>query len=455
MLRSPLSWLGVVLVVLAVVAWLFADRRGGTPASAAGASDSSRAASTLAPIADPAPAATESRTASAAVSLPPSAEKARRVHGFTIVGIALDDAGAPLASTGIDWNVLACEAVDGTVNALDTLDQGYDATDPSGRFELRCKRLESNPTLATDVVLFAGRGGSKGKLRGHARLESTAGPDGTHDVGRVRLAKEHVLFAGFVVDESGAPVRHPHVSASFGSGPRELRSLYGYAGLDVGDADGKFEVLGWCDGVPLDVHAGGPEWQVTELRALRAPVLDLRIVVRRSDAASLRVRIDDGDVGARTGRYRVAIAKRPAQIRRTDDPLPRDHSDGSFYLRPIAPGEYDLEVYDERADVLLDRVEKVIVRPHEAVDDARLQPWLLADKTRRVAVRTIDSRDAVMQYYTIRLESSDGTRRELLSDAEGWASFRLPRAAPDLVGIDAYGERITLHDGATIVVVAR
>jgi hypothetical protein len=365
-----------------------------------------------------------------------------------IVGRAIDPDGFPLADAKLRCRILQLEQdASLRIRACRSLAGWSDLdTDSAGRFAvtLNSRTLENSGSHRFQL--------ERTSRKDDAWRGSTSLPDEdpVHDVGDVRLAPRRVLVSGSVVDTTGRPLPGVLVFATASSA--RLGDLEpGLQDSMVGStrADGTFELQGWEGAVNRRILASDPHWKQDGDVEIAPPAEGVQVVMRVSDEPILSVRIVLNDEPQRHLHLDLRRHGEPGS-----EPAAVAHArwDGSYYFRPLEPGEYDLAVYDAWTWVQLDRIERILVEPNRPVQEPRVAPWDLSDKVRRMRVRLVDDLGNPMTFARVALESDDPPGHELQADRDGWCTLLLPIQAPASRVVDAFGHARELVDGASIIV---
>lgn len=242
-------------------------------------------------------------------------------------------------------------------------------TDADGRFRFHASVPQGPGANGSLLAMPIGVGPGEGAAVWiHIDVESPSIP---HDVGDLVLRPRRVVASGRVVDDLGAPVPWPRVSALVPD-PWSTLDDHKWRSHDlvrsVPHADGTFDVLASTDVERLRVHASAPRHAGSEGIAIDVDGRDVRLVTPR--ACEIRGRVLADDMVEETGLRVLAIGPLPRTQKRVP---PQDRvTRGSFRIEPVAPGRYDLEFVHGKDETPVHRIEGIDVAPAGKATDARL-----------------------------------------------------------------------------------
>jgi len=432
----------LALAALIALGWLWLDRtdRAAPSAAPTAAMNSavSDAAASSAEVSRPAELSQrEARSDSTPTRSSSNDAKREPSREIRLRGVVSDESGAARAEESFRWSVVE-GGVDGGLLA-----SGPFETDARGAFEVEFEHT-SGETI--EFALADERQRIDERTFGRWRL-----PAESADGLTLRPSLPHLIAAGTVRDRDGAPLPDVRVRATYSDGQPRLEALrLAFLIGRVTNARGEFEIHGYDDGVSIDLTLERRGQRERVQHNLRTPALGLELVSLADSVIglALELAIDEGP-GAQHIRAAAVDAKGAAvEFLTAPDVPPRLR-----VARPLSAIEYAVEVVDRRTGVVLARVEGVQAPAFGTATDPRLAPLDLRGKLRFVRVATVTSAGQRIGEQSVQLVTPEGGRREFFAEVDGGLEFALPLGAPDLEAIDALGQRRTLIDGGSIVVV--
>lgn len=251
-------------------------------------------------------------------------------------------------------------------------------TGPDGRFSLELAALPEEPGW---TLTLQGRDSPHG-ASARCRLVPWSS-----DLGDLRLESAPLLCAGVVLDEQGEPVAGARIEAwpPGAEGP----SFPACAATRSG-ATGEFELRGESADARL-VLAAHREGALAEPEFVPRGARDVRLVLRAGGELEGRVQVHPSLHGA------VLLI----EARRSDDAAGhvgappsaslRLDADGTFLLRALGSGSYDLSVVHAASAAVLGGVRGVAVRAGERTRDPRLAPLDLGMALRALELELFDT----------------------------------------------------------------
>ena len=251
-------------------------------------------------------------------------------------------------------------------------------TGPDGRFSLELAALPEEPGW---TLTLHGRDSPDG-ASARCRLFPWSS-----DLGDLRFQSAPLLCAGVVLDEQGEPVAGARIEAwpPGASGPSfpacaETRS----------SANGTFELRGAGLEARL-VLAVHKEDLLAEPELVPRGTRDLRVVLRAGGEIEGRVQVDPSLRGA----VLLIEARRSGDDAQPPGAPPstslRLGADGTFLLRALASGSYDLSVVHAASAAVLGGVRGIAVRAGARTRDPRLAPLDLGTALRALELELVDT----------------------------------------------------------------
>ena len=371
---------------------------------------------------------------------------------WTLRGRALDAKLVPLSDTTLEGGLfrIAIEP-SGRERTLENESRIQATTDALGRFRSRVFLPKPPEAAIRELMLKVYDRASQLEWRGFVRVDLDRPTE--VDIGDVVLAPAPTIFAGTVVDPSGAPLKYVYVWGEDPEDPTraEDERMGRAAEIRYTNPDGRFSVPSWSRSTRLTVCSGDRDHATTRIPDVPVPSLDLRIVVPPAETASLRFTIltDDEHCGRRLcGRLRMARdGETPVrELRRSE----HDYERKDQVFRPLDPGDYDLEIFDPSTGLVLARIGGLHVVEHAECDDDRVHPIDLRGRFICAKVLLVSDKGRPLGWDKLHVEGPDG-RNELVADRDGWVYFAAPPDGPTLLAIGSGGEKTPLVDGASIV----
>jgi hypothetical protein len=439
--RNRAIWLVAIVLVLAVVVWKVAggERAPQSSSSPQAASEVAARDQESGAVSDPSatlddPHSSGRTSADATEDEAPraSSNEAPAKEPVVLSGVAVDEAGRPLSLVQLDWIVLPIQvAEDGQEIVAASGPRGSVNTNDAGRFELEIQRPRERKAAFYELTL------NTESAQGRAKITCLDQP--RCDVGLVSVAGPPVLVGGIVVDTTGKPIPGVFISmvdrahAMGGDVARTGPLPKGQSG-----ADGRFELRGHSRAHRLTVWFSSFQHAQEVREGLLVPVTDLRIVLTKSLAPFVRLRVQRGDLGCTEGI--MAYVHHPKQDLQRLFML---QVEPDVWEAPgLIAGTCDVEI--TACGVSLAKLEGVDVPPSGPSLDPRLVNVDLRGRLECVAIEVVSEDGQPFPRGVVQ-----GGRWAFQADDAGRIALARPIGSRILVK-DCHGREVELSDGAKI-----
>jgi hypothetical protein len=360
----------------------------------------------------------------------------------TLRGRAVDETGSPLADREVH------PALQFTGDNQWENELGAVRTDAAGSFQTDVTtRLSADEPCEFRLELREARSGATG--RGSRPLPLPL-PSGSFELGDVVIHELGIVLAGTVVDENGAPAPHAGVAA-------QTQIVGDWSDYEAGDYwwangrcddQGRFELRGRAGGDELSIHANHGDLRSRPL-VVRRGSTDLVLRLERTGSIAGRVVRDS----SAPGEVLMVGAQWAQPDEDVEGGMGEVTADGSFAVRKLMPGTYDITLRDPANWNDIKTIQGVVVRAGETTRDPRLDPIDLRGSRFLVRLTILDEREEPVPRGWFTRESStpnesgssdygpifngkatiahDGTGANVRLQAEGFCVLRLEKVLSD------------------------